>query len=36
MQELHYSFINIRIFNGCEVRIENFIARETVWNYKAC
>ena len=26
----------IRIFNGCEVRIENSVNRTTVWHHKSC
>ena len=28
--------MNIRIFNGCEVRIENSITRVTVWHNESC
>ena len=29
-------FKTIRIFNGCEVMIENFVTKVTVWHHEAC
>ena len=36
MVKTQTEFLNIRIFNDCEVLIKNSVTRVTVWHHVAC